>query len=201
MVDALRAALASSSRADRPILIPGDVLDDDEATKSAAHLVDAAVLVPIVMRPQPTVLLTVRSTNMSRHAGQVAFPGGRIDPQDDGPLGAALRETQEEVGIDPAAVEVIGIADHYQTTSGFRITPVVGILPPDLPLMLNPHEVDAAFEAPLDFLMEPVNHVEQSVEWQGRDRHYFEIMWQDRRIWGATAGMIVNLAHLLSYGR
>jgi 8-oxo-dGTP pyrophosphatase MutT (NUDIX family) len=201
MIDALREVLSAPSNADRPILIPGDVLDEGEAPRAPATLVEAAVLVPIVMHPRPTVLLTQRSARMTNHPGQVAFPGGRVDPGDDGPIGAALREAHEEVGLDPATVEIIGIADRYQTASGFHITPVVGLLPPDPVLTLNPHEVDAAFEAPLDYLMEPVNHVEQSIEWQGRDRHYFEIMWEDRRIWGVTAGMIVNLAHLLSYGR
>src|SRR5690606_28154086 len=139
--------------------IPGDVLDEGEAVRAQAILVEAAVLVPIVMHPRPTVLLTQRSARMSNHPGQVAFPGGRLDPGDDGPIGAALREAQEEVGLDPATVEIIGIADRYQTASGFQITPVVGLLPPDPVLTLNPHEVDAAFEAPLDYLMEPVNHV------------------------------------------
>lgn len=178
------------------VLLESDFRD---AEVPPGEVMPAAVLVAIVDRPRPTVILTLRHEDMRRHAGQVAFPGGRIDPEDDGPVGAALREAEEEIGLDPKHVEVIGIADIYRTITGFEVTPVIAVVPPGLALTPHEHEVAEVFEAPLDFLLEPGNQIEQAIEWQGRDRHYYEINWEGRRIWGATAAMIVNLGRRLTY--
>ncbi len=157
----------------------------------------AAVLVPIVDRPEPGVILTVRTALMRKHAGQIAFPGGRVDPEDDGPVAAALREAQEEIELPPNEVEVIGTTDRYRTITGYEVTPVVGVVPPDLPLRPHQHEVAAIFEAPLHHILRPEHQIVRTVEWRGRERSYYEIEWQGRRIWGATAAMIVNLSRRL----
>jgi len=164
----------------------------------ARELTPAAVLIPIIDRAEPTVLLTRRTDTLRRHAGQVAFPGGRIDPEDAGPVEAALREAHEEVALPPAQVEVIGTTDAYETGTGYRITPVVGVVPPDLPLVPCEAEVAAVFEAPLAHLLDPANHQLREAEWQGRMRHYYAIEWETHFIWGATAGIIVNLSHRLA---
>jgi 8-oxo-dGTP pyrophosphatase MutT (NUDIX family) len=191
LADRLREALEQGNRR-TPELIPGDALDgeDGEATP-------AAVLVPVVDRPEPTVILTERPKTMRKHPGQISFPGGRIDPGDDGPIAAALREAEEEIALPRSAVEVIGIADRYRTVTGFEVTPVLGVVPPDLPLTAQPGEVADMFEAPLHFLLDPRRQAIRTVEWQGRERTYYEIDWQGRRIWGATAAMIVNLSRRL----
>lgn len=160
-------------------------------------LASAAVLVPITDRPEPGVLLTLRHADLRRHPGQVAFPGGRVDPHDDGPVGAALREAREEIGLDPALVELVGISDRYQTGSGFDILPVIGVVPPDLPLVPQETEVAATFEVPLAFLLDETNQVRRSAEFEGHTRYYYEILWGEWRIWGVTAGMIVNLSRRL----
>jgi 8-oxo-dGTP pyrophosphatase MutT (NUDIX family) len=193
LADTLRAALAAGHRVS-PELIGGDVLDEE----ALGHgITPAAVLVAVVERPRPTVLLTLRPETMRKHGGQVSFPGGRIDPGDDGPIAAALREAEEEIGLPPARVEVIGIADRYLTVTGFEVTPVLGIVPPDLPLAPHPGEVAALFEAPLDYLLDPAHQHIRTALWRGRERTYYEIEWEDRRIWGATAAMIVNLSRRL----
>lgn len=174
------------------MLLPGDSMN--AVTDAGRELTPAAVLIAITGRAAPGVLLTQRPTSMRRHAGQVAFPGGRIDPGDDGPIAAALREAEEEIGLARRHVTVIGATDRYHTGTGFDITPVIGIVPPDLPLTPNPAEVEDWFEVPLAHLLNPANHARASALWQGKRRDYFEIHWQTRRIWGATAGMIVNLA-------
>jgi 8-oxo-dGTP pyrophosphatase MutT (NUDIX family) len=194
LADRLRAALEEGHRR-TPELLAGDVLELEE---TGAGITPAAVLVPVVDRPSPTVILTLRPDTMRKHPGQVSFPGGRIDPGDDGPVGAALREAEEEIGLPPSAVQIIGIADRYRTVTGFEVTPVVGVVPADLPLAAHPGEVAAMFEAPLDFLLDPVNQLVREGEWRGRTRHYYEIMWDGRRIWGATAAMIVNLSRRLA---
>ena len=176
-----------------PILIAGDVLDEEEG----AGITPAAVLVAVVDRPEPTVILTLRPETMRKHPGQISFPGGRIDPGDDGPVAAALREAEEEIGLPPHQVEVIGLADVYRTVTGFEVTPVVGILPPDLPLSPHPGEVAAMFEAPLHYLLDPAHQHVRSAMWRGQERHYYEIDYEGRRIWGATAAMIVNLSRRL----
>ena len=191
----LREAL-DLGRRQSPLLLFGDF--DDPALIDAQPPTAAAVLVPVVDRPEPTVILTLRPETLRQHAGQVAFPGGRIDPGDDGPIGAALREAEEEIGLPPSEVEIIGVADTYRTITGYEVTPVIGVVPPDLPLRPEPSEVAAMFEAPLDYILRPEHHMVRTVQWQGVERSYYEIMWQDRRIWGATAAMIVNLSRRLA---
>jgi 8-oxo-dGTP pyrophosphatase MutT (NUDIX family) len=153
----------------------------------------AAVLVPIVLRPEITVLLTQRSADLRSHAGQISFPGGRMDPEDSGPLACALREVREEIGLLPASIEPVGYLDSYRTGSGFQIVPVVGLVRPGFTLMLDPAEVADAFEVPLRFLMDPDNHRQDSREWRGRRRFFYAMTYGERYIWGATAGMLRNL--------
>ena len=173
-------------------LLEGDVMELDGLAATPA-----AVLVPVVDRPDPTVILTERPHTMRKHPGQISFPGGRIDSRDHGPVAAALREAEEEIGLPPALVEVIGIADLYRTITGFEVTPVLAVVPPDLPLRPHPGEVAAMFEAPLHFLLDPARQTVRTVDWKGEERRYFEIEWEGRRIWGATAAMIVNLSRRL----
>lgn len=159
----------------------------------------AAVLIPIVDRPEPTVLLTQRTTELSNHAGQIAFPGGKIDPGDASPLAAALREANEEIGLDARLVHPIGYLDVYMTRLGFRIVPTVARVDPHFKLALNAAEVHDTFEVPLAFLMQPINHQRHSREWNGMTRHYYAIPFGDRYIWGVTAGILRNL-HDRIYG-
>lgn len=170
-------------------------LTSDEGLSTADEgLVPAAVLVAITERPRPGLILTRRTAHLRKHAGQVAFPGGRIDADDDGPVSAALREAEEEIGLTPSLVRVIGTSDVYRTFTGFIVTPVLAIVPPELELTPHAEEVAAIFEAPLDHVLDPANHSEKEVEFQGRRRRYYEILWEEHRIWGATAAMIINLA-------
>jgi 8-oxo-dGTP pyrophosphatase MutT (NUDIX family) len=194
LADRLRRALHAP--APEIVLLAGDERDPALA---AAPGVDAAVLVPVTDRPEPGVILTRRTDTLKRHPGQVAFPGGRVDPDDADLTAAALREAEEEIGLSPALVEVIGLADRYRTVTGFQVTPVVGVVPYDVTYEKREAEVAEIFEVPLSFLLDTANHVEATVEWQGRERHYYEIMWGDFRIWGATAAMIVNLSRRLRW--
>jgi 8-oxo-dGTP pyrophosphatase MutT (NUDIX family) len=146
------------------------------------------VLVPIVAREQPTILLTERATSLRKHSGQIAFPGGKIDAPGESPLHAALREAHEEIGLDPARVEPLGYLDFYYTVSGYRIAPVVSLVSPPFELRLNPDEVASAFEVPLAFLMLPGNH--QRVRREHDGRRFYAMPFEQRYIWGATAGMI-----------
>jgi 8-oxo-dGTP pyrophosphatase MutT (NUDIX family) len=157
----------------------------------------AAVLIPITNRTEPGVILTQRPDFLRSHAGQVAFPGGKIDDSDADEIAAALREAQEELAIPPALVHVVGATDVYYSGSGYRITPIVGIIPPDLDLVANPDEVADWFEVPLSFLINPANAVQKSGNWQGFDRTYYDMDWQGRRIWGVTAGIIANFVRRL----
>ena len=153
----------------------------------------AAVLVPVVDRAEPTVLLTQRAAHLPQHPGQISFPGGKIEPTDETPLAAALREAEEEVGLNTRFVDPIGYLDLYMTTQGYRIVPSVARITPDYRLTLNPSEVDEAFEVPLQFLMEPANHQKHSRDWEGIKRYYFAIPFEQRKIWGVTAGILRNL--------
>ena len=153
----------------------------------------AAVLVPIVDRDEPTVILTIRTQELANHAGQVAFPGGKIDPEDESPVAAALREAKEEIGLPPVLVEPIGYLDLYLTFTGFRILPTVARVKPDFTLALNPREVTESFEVPLSFLMTPENHQRKSREWKGVTREFYAMPFENRYIWGVTAGILRNL--------
>lgn len=159
----------------------------------------ASVLVPIVDRNEPTVLLTQRTAELPSHAGQVAFPGGKIDPGDASPVAAALREANEEIGLAPVLVEPIGYLDLYLTFSGFRILPTVARVKPDFRLTLNPREVTEAFEVPLDFLMSPSNQQRKTRDWKGIARDYYAIPYGERYIWGITAGILRNLYERVCY--
>jgi 8-oxo-dGTP pyrophosphatase MutT (NUDIX family) len=158
----------------------------------------AAVLIPITDRAEPGVILTQRPTWLRSHAGQVAFPGGKIDDSDENSIFAALREAEEELNIPPARVEVIGVADTYYSGSGYSIAPVVGIIPPDLELRPNPQEVEDWFEVPLAFLLDPANSIKKEAQWNGQQRSYYDMQWGERRIWGVTAGIIANLVRRLA---
>jgi len=153
----------------------------------------AAVLVPVVVRETLTVLLTQRTAHLSTHAGQISFPGGRVDAEDETPVHAALREAEEEIGLDRRFVEPLGFLDSYRTGTGYRIMPVVALVAAEHTLALNSDEVDAAFEVPLAFLMNPANHQRHEREWRGRQRAFYAMPFGERYIWGATAGMIVNM--------
>jgi 8-oxo-dGTP pyrophosphatase MutT (NUDIX family) len=153
----------------------------------------AAVLVPIIDRREPTVLLTLRTAELTSHAGQVAFPGGKIDAADESPVAAALREAHEETGLAPALIEPIGYLDLYLTFSGFRILPTVARVAPEFTLALNPREVTETFEVPLEFLMTPANHQRRTRDWNGLARDYYAIPFENRYIWGITAGILRNL--------
>lgn len=160
----------------------------------------AAVLVPIIDHPdEMTVLLTRRPDHMNKHAGQVAFPGGRVDPTDAHHVAAALREAQEEVGLAAHHVEIVGRLDYYHTGTGFQITPIVGIVSPGFALKACHNEVAEIFEVPLSFLMNPDNHERRETEFKGRMAQYYAMPYKDYNIWGATAGMLVNLFNRL-YG-
>lgn len=178
----------------------------------------AAVLVPIVMRgpaaSEPTVLLTRRAAHMSTHSGQIAFPGGKVDPEDASMQATALREAQEEVGLHPRHVQIIGEMPVYVTGTAFWVTPVIGLVTPDFELQPNQAEVDDVFEVPLSFLMNPAHHRRHNVDWQGRQRQWFSMPYQEMRIasngeietverfiWGATAAMLRNFYRFLAVNR
>jgi 8-oxo-dGTP pyrophosphatase MutT (NUDIX family) len=173
-------------------------LEGDLPELRAAAEVEAAVLIAVTDRSEPGVILTVRREHMRTHAGQIAFPGGRLDPGEDATQ-AALREAREEILLDPAHVDLVGTIDEYRTVTGYVVTPVLGVIPPDLPLEAHEHEVADWFEAPLGFLLDPANQQQRSALFQGATRHYYEIVWNERRIWGATAAMIVNLSRRLQW--
>lgn len=157
----------------------------------------SAVLIAITDRPEPGLILTQRAAHMRSHAGQVAFPGGRIDPGDADPIAAALREAEEEVGLSRSLVDVIGTTDPFLTHTAYAIVPVVAVIPPDLHFVAQPGEVDAIFEVPLCYALDPERRTLRYTEFEG-DRHsYHEILWRDRRIWGVTAAMLVNLSFRL----
>jgi 8-oxo-dGTP pyrophosphatase MutT (NUDIX family) len=181
----------------RPPLEP--VYGDQGARPARESLTPASVLVPIVARSaELTVLFTERSARLKEHSGQVSFPGGRDEPRDASPEETALRETREELGLDPRHVELLGRLPEYHTRTGFRITPVVGIVNPPFELAPDAYEVEKVFEVPLSYLLDPRHHERHSREWQGELRWFFAIAYQGHYIWGATAGMLVNLYRFLA---
>ena len=169
------------------------------ANRAPAH---AAVMLPLVMRDELTLLLTQRTAHLSTHSGQIALPGGKIDPTDVDATAAALRETFEEIGIEPERIEVLGTLPVYVTGTSFIVTPVVGLLEPGFELVPNPDEVDDVFEVPLSFLMNPLHHRRHAFDFEGVVREWYSMPYQDgdqeRFIWGATAGMLRNFYRLLS---
>jgi 8-oxo-dGTP pyrophosphatase MutT (NUDIX family) len=197
------AALDATSLRQKLLAVAGGCQRLHGAARSDGdRAVAAAVLVPFVLGPTPGVLLTRRGQHLSSHAGQVSFPGGRIEPDDAGPEAAALREAQEEVGLDPAHVEVLGCLDDYLTGTGFRVTPVLAVLPAGLELEAlalrpSPREVDAVFELPLSVLLDPDAPQLRFVTSGGRERHFWVWPHPQHYIWGATAAILVNLAERL----
>jgi 8-oxo-dGTP pyrophosphatase MutT (NUDIX family) len=153
----------------------------------------AAVLVPVVMREEPTLLLTERASHLRQHSGQIAFPGGRVDPTDESIEAAAYREAEEEIGLDSRFIHPLGYLDAYLSGTNYLVMPLVARVSPSYALNINPHEVADVFEVPLGFLMDPARHELHSREWKGRLRRYYAIPYEERYIWGVTAGIIRNL--------
>ena len=159
----------------------------------------ASVLVPLVDRPDGfSLLLTQRTAHLKRHAGQIAFPGGRVDDGDADEVATALREAEEEIGLVADFIEPVGRLDRYITRTGFSVTPVVALVEPAFTLKLDPNEVDDAFEVPLDFILDPANRQTESYDFQGATRYFYVFRYDNRNIWGATAGMLVNLTEILA---
>ena len=190
-LDRLRAALSS-------VPLPASVYLVEDCGEGE-DLIPAAVLFSIVLRDhEPSVLLTQRNPDLKDHPGQISFPGGRVEPQDVSPAATALREAEEEVGLDPARVEVVGYLPVYRTVTGFCVTPVVAIVKPPVDLRPDPGEVADVFEVPLSFLLDSANHQRCIMQFEGRQRDFYAVPYGDRYIWGATAGIILGLARLLS---
>jgi 8-oxo-dGTP pyrophosphatase MutT (NUDIX family) len=159
----------------------------------------ASVLVPLVDRAEGfSILLTQRTAHLSQHAGQIAFPGGQVDEGDADEVATALRETEEEIGLSRAHIEPIGRLDRYVTRTGFTVTPVVALVAPPFTLTVDPNEVADTFEVPLDFILDPANRQQDSYDFQGVTRHFYVFRYDERNIWGATAGMLVNLAEIFA---
>ncbi|WP_252181198.1 CoA pyrophosphatase [Azospirillum sp. B4] len=176
----------------------GNVADASGLFDPPATVRDAAVLVPLVDRPEGvSVLLTQRTAHLAAHGGQISFPGGRVEPEDTDAVATALRETEEEVGLPPTQVEVVGRLDTYHTRTGFRVVPVVGLVHPPFFLQPDPSEVQEVFEVPLAFILDPGSRQRQSREFKGALRHFWVFPYNERYIWGATAGMLVNLCDVL----
>lgn len=184
-----------------------EALYGDEGTRPGRETLTAAsVLIPIVVRDAAgssglTVIFTQRAAHLKDHSGQVSFPGGRAAAGDPSPEATALRESREEIGLDAARVEILGRLPEYHTRTGYRITPVVGVVAPPFELRADLSEVDEIFEVPLAFLLDPANHRRESLEWQGERRWFFAMPYEGRYIWGATAGMLVNLYRHLTQSR
>ncbi|WP_242122768.1 CoA pyrophosphatase [Sphingobium sp. Sx8-8] len=196
LAEQLRAALRQGHERELDLTSPET---RDPRIEDGMVLAPAAVLVAITDRPDPGLILTQRSARLRKHPGQIAFPGGRVDEGDADEVAGALREAQEEIGIPPHLVEIIGTSDRYHTFTGFDIVPVLGVIPPDLPLLPQESEVDSWFELPLSYALNPANRIRKSIEFEGFKRYYYEIMWQDRRIWGVTAGILANLSRRLGH--
>lgn len=198
LAERLRVALIEGH--EREIgLLPSDTRDP--RIEGDIMLAPAAVLIAITDRPEPGLILTERASSLRKHAGQIAFPGGRVDESDADEIAGALREAQEEIGLPPSLVDIIGTSDRYHTFTGFDIVPVLGVIPPDLPLTAQADEVADWFELPLAFALDPANRISKDVEFEGSKRSYYEIMWGERRIWGITAAILANLSRRLSHDR
>jgi 8-oxo-dGTP pyrophosphatase MutT (NUDIX family) len=194
--EALRARL---HRAGGDIDLDGWLLGDEGHDRATGERRMAAVLLGLVDRAGgPSIILTQRTAHLRDHAGQISLPGGRMEPVDGGPADAALREAQEEIGLAPCQVELLGGLRHYDTITGFRIHPVVGWIEPPMTLQPDPYEVAEVFELPLGFVLDVANHRRESVERDGVRRHFYVLPYQNRYIWGATAGILVNFARLLA---
>ena len=180
------------------LLTADDLEKQGEASRQP--LEPAAVLLLVVNHPEPTVVLTQRTSHLAHHAGQIAFPGGRREGSDDTPERTALREAEEEIGLEGARVELLGRLPEYRTSTGFAVTPVVGWAEPPLAYRPDPHEVADVFEVPLTFLLDTRNHRYESAFYRGRMRHYWAMPYGERFIWGATAGMIVTFQRLIGRG-
>ena len=205
--DAAHADFFSRAKARLTLDVPHGLADPNVIPKRGDHDADpvmeaiakvrpirpAAVLIPVVAHPEPTVILTTRTAHLADHGGQIAFPGGKIDAGDESPAAAAVREAREEIGLEADFVEPVGYLDVYMTTRGFRIVPTIARVSPGFSLTLNRHEVEDAFEVPLAFLMELTNHQRHSRDWEGMTRHYYAIPFDKRYIWGVTAGILRNL--------
>lgn len=199
-MSALHAALARALAEGHARDLPG--LMNDVRFAQAGRTAEAAVLIAVTERPEqdggPGVILTQRPTTMRDHPGQVAFPGGKRDPGEDA-VAAALREAHEELALDPAHVRVVGTTDRYQTGTGFDVTPVLAVIPPDLPLVAEPREVESWFEVPLATMLARDGWTEHEVFWNGAMRRYLEMHWHGYRIWGVTAAIMHNLALRLDW--
>jgi len=197
--DQIAARLAAARPVERSDALTAARLRGWAATEmDQTKTVPASVLVPLVERPEGmTVMLTRRTAHLNKHAGQVSFPGGRVEHDEDA-LAAALRETDEEIGLDPALVDVLGRLDDYVTITGFRVTPFVGLIAPGFTVTPDPFEVAEIFEVPLAFLLDPANHQRHSRVVDGRERPYYAMPYNDHYIWGATAGMLMNLYEVLT---
>jgi len=195
-----RADIVSRLASSPPLeeLLTGDDLERQQQARTAPSLTPAAVLLLVVNHAaDPTVVFTQRTAHLADHAGQISFPGGRSEDADESPEHTALREAHEEIGIDPARVEVLGRLPEYHTGTGYRVTPVVGWAEPPITYRPDPHEVADVFEVPLAFLLDSGNHRYESAFFKGRMRHYWAMPYGERFIWGATAGMLVTFHRIL----
>ena len=176
----------------------GDHDLNEPGMRPLGELKQAAVLVPLVLRPEGiTILLTQRTSHLTNHPGQISFPGGRLEDVDTGPEDAALRETEEEVGLPPDRVRIVGRLDTYIVRTAYAVTPVVGLVTPPFPITPDPYEVAAVFEVPLAFILDPRNHQRHTREHNGRTRWFYAMPYGQHFIWGATAGMLMNLYEVL----